>query len=62
MIWIILVRIAIWLTFFLLIVEGVVAIFFVRWATRLYVRKHRELEVRVEVTERRLGIEDRGKS
>lgn len=53
---ILLIRAAIWLTFILLIAEGIAAII---WATRFsqnYVRKHRELEVRVEALERRLSL------
>jgi hypothetical protein len=53
---IVLVRLAIWLTFLLLVVEGIAAIV---WATRFsknYVLKHRELEVRVEGLERRMRL------
>ncbi len=56
MVLIIIIRIAILLTFFLLIVEGVAAIFWVRWFTKRYVRKHIELEARIEVVERKLKI------
>lgn len=52
----ILIRAVIWLTFFLLIAEGVAAIVLARWALANYVRKHRELEVRVEAIERRLTL------
>lgn len=51
---IILVRIVIWLTFFLLIVGEVAAIIWARKFYLYYVRKHRELEERVEAVEHRL--------
>ena len=53
--WIILLRIVIWLTFFLLIAEGIIAIIVTRWFYALYVRKHIELEARVMALERRLA-------
>jgi hypothetical protein len=50
---IIIIRIVIWLTFFLLIAEGIAAIFVIRWFYRFYIREHVKLEGRVEALERR---------
>lgn len=51
-----LVRAAVWLTFLLLIVGEVLAIILARRFLRLYTRKHRDLEVRVQAIERRLSV------
>ena len=56
MVLIIILRIAILLTFFLLMVEGVAAIIWARWFTKRYVRKHLELEARIEIVEQRTKI------
>jgi hypothetical protein len=48
-----LVRVVIWLTFFLLVVEAIIAIFWVRWFSNMYTRKHREVEVRLDALEER---------
>ena len=49
--WILLVRIAIWSTFFLLIIAVVAGYIFAHRFYVSYVRKHRELELRVELLE-----------
>ena len=56
MVLIIIIRIAILLTFFLLMAEGVAAIIWARWFTKRYVRKHLELEARIEIVERKVKI------
>ncbi len=56
MVLIIIIRIAILLTFFLLMAEGVAAIIWVRWFTKRYVRKHLELEARIEIVEQRTKV------
>ena len=53
---IVLIRIVIWLTFFLLIAEGIIAIIVIHWFYALYTRKHIELETRVLTIERRLDL------
>lgn len=53
---IVLIRVVILITFLLLLVEGIAAIILARRAVRIYVRKHRDLETRVEIIERRLPI------
>ena len=52
MLFIILIRIIIWLTFFLLIAEGIGAIFLVRWFYALYMREHIKLADRVTALEK----------
>lgn len=49
-----LVRLAVWLTFLLLIVGEIIGVFLARRAAKLYVKRHRELEERVAAIERRL--------
>ncbi len=56
MIWITLIRIAIWLTFMLLIIEGIGAVILARYFFTSYMREHRILEVRLDAIERRLDI------
>ena len=51
-----LVRIAIWLTFFLLIIEGIAAIIVIHKFYAYYIRRHAELEARIARIELRLGI------
>lgn len=51
--WIAFFRILIWVTFLLLIIEGISAIFIARLAARYYVRRHLELVQRVERLEKR---------
>lgn len=53
---IILIRIIIWLTFMLMVVECVAAIILARRAVKVYVKKHRELEIRVDAIERRIAL------
>lgn len=53
-----LIRIAVWLTFLLLIAGEIAAIVMARRFVHTYVRKHRALEVRVESIERRLQISE----
>jgi hypothetical protein len=48
------VRLIIFITFLLLVAEGVTAIILFKRFYALYVRKHLELEKRVEVLEKRL--------
>lgn len=49
----IIVRVVIWLTFFLLIVHATMTIILARKAANHYFRKHKELEMRVEALERK---------
>ena len=51
-----LVRIAIWLTFFLLIIEGIAALIVIRKFYAYYTRRHIEIETRVARIELRLGL------
>ncbi len=53
MTFIIILRWTIFLTFLLLVAEGVAAIVLVRWFYALYIRKHLELEARVTALERK---------
>lgn len=55
--WILIVRTVIFVTFLLLVIEGVVALAWAKRFTSLYVRAHKELEVRVETLERRTHLE-----
>lgn len=56
-----LVRVVIWLTFILLICEGIAAVFLARYAARTYVKRHKELVVRIDSLERRLvNLEQQG--
>lgn len=50
------VRLAVWLTFLLLIAGEIIGVFLARRAAKLYVKRHRELEARVASIERRLQI------
>lgn len=52
-----LIRWAIFLTFILLVVEGIALIFVIRRFYLYYERRHLELKVRIAAVERRLGIE-----
>ena len=54
-----LIRWTIFLTFILLVVEGIVLIIFLRWFYRRYERRHQELEGRLSAVERRLGIDQK---
>lgn len=56
---IIFIRTAIWLTFLLLIVEGITAIIVIRKFYAFYMRRHIALEARVEAVERRLGLAEK---
>ena len=55
MLFIILIRIVIWLTFFLLIAEGIAGIIIIRKFYALYIREHIKLADRVTAIERRLA-------
>lgn len=50
-------RIVIWLTFFLLIVHAAATVILARKAADYYLREHKELETRVETLERRQHLE-----
>ncbi len=52
--WIFFIRLIILITFLLILVWDVTAIIFIRRFYARYVTKHRELEVRLEATERRI--------
>jgi hypothetical protein len=58
--WIIVIRIIIWLTFFLLIIEGIAGIIVISKFYRLYIREHIKLEKRVAALERRYELETPG--
>jgi hypothetical protein len=51
--WIFIIRIVIFVTFLLLLVESVGIMFWARHAWKRYLVAHKELEVRVEALERR---------
>lgn len=57
MLLIILIRWAIFLTFILLVIEGIALIIILRRFYGYYERRHSSLEVRIAAVERRLGIE-----
>ena len=54
--WIFFIRLIILITFLLILAWDVAAIIFIRRFYARYVTKHRELEVRIEATERRLHM------
>lgn len=54
--WTLFIRIVIFITFLLLLAEGIAAIFLARKALDVYVRKHKELELREKLSERRLKL------
>ena len=54
--WIFFIRLIILITFLLILIWDVTAIVFIRRFYARYVVRHRELEVRVEATERRLHV------
>lgn len=56
---VILVRVAIWLTFLLLTAEGIAAIVWARRFSRNYVIRHKELEVRIDSLERRMQLTEK---
>jgi hypothetical protein len=56
MILITLIRIVIWLTFFLLIAEAAAVIIWARIAWKRYIIAHKELETRIETLERRQNL------
>lgn len=58
MTWILLVRIAIWLTFFLLIAGGIVALIYIPRFVRFYFKEHKKLEVEIKNIKRFIKMPD----
>lgn len=56
MVWILLIRWIIFITFLLLLAEGVGAVFLVRWFYARYITKHRELEDDLQSAKRRISV------
>ena len=54
--WILFIRLVIFVTFLLLLVEGVVAVIYARRFYALYIRRHHEIELEIENTKRRLRV------
>jgi ABC-type iron transport system FetAB permease component len=54
--WILFIRIIIFVTFLLLLAEGIAAIIISRHLYSVYVRKHHELEVELEQVKRRVMV------
>jgi hypothetical protein len=53
--WILFIRIIIFITFLLLVGEGIGLIFYIKWFYRHYVTKHQELEVELASVKRRVA-------
>lgn len=54
--WTLFIRIVIFITFLLLLAEGIAAVFLARKALEIYIRKHKDLEIRQRSLERRLKL------
>ena len=54
--WILFIRLIIFITFLLLLTEGIAAVIIARRFVARYLAQHLELEKRVEATERRLRV------
>jgi len=53
---VLIVRLVIFVTFLLLLAEGIAAIFLAKRALAFYIKKHKELEIQEKFSERRLTL------